>query len=525
MRVTFCGGSGIALMMAGMAACGPAPPSAAPQSAATAPSASAKASAAPRCQELLPKTAATTTPPACPCGDERTCIAKCDAGSADDCFQLSSCYANTAYGWAQDLAKFHRASKRACELGNAVACRNLGDTYRGGFGVAADPKLAEAGFARARVSLRAGCDANDAGACHVLAHVYRKGDGVAADEAAARTLDVKSCRLGHAISCMNLFFDALLQRRYEDSIGFSARLCELMCDDCDDVIKARERGSPAAATALADMKARCARGETLACEAASRIEKVPAGLPPRVRFSGNTGIPAAELTAAVQLDKPSAIWGREQLDEALERDAMAVMQIYFDRGYLDVQVAPPAPAPDPTGSFLDVHFRVAHEGPRYRLGKLVIEERDAKGKRVAPLGGKDLRLRIRAKNGDWYPPMEVLRDIAAIRRIYEDAGYGGVRADISRKTDPSRGIVDVEIPVRRGPLVRVEHIAIEGNRSVSEEKIRAAIGIREGQQFSGTALEDAKRRLEALGVFRKVGLAAAQKPDATRWTVTFVVEE
>jgi outer membrane protein assembly factor BamA len=99
------------------------------------------------------------------------------------------------------------------------------------------------------------------------------------------------------------------------------------------------------------------------------------------------------------------------------------------------------------------------------------------------------------------------------------------------KPDAPRGVVDIDIPVRRGPLVRYCLIEASGNVRVPSEVLYQEVGLREGDAFSESALEDAQKRLEALGAFRHVsvvtepGCLASTRAGEARWIVRFEVEE
>src|SRR5262249_28995703 len=140
------------------------------------------------------------------------------------------------------------------------------------------------------------------GGYYMLGHAYRNGQGVPADAAAGHRMDERACALGQVVSCLLLAADAKDAGHHEEAVTRAARVCELACW-CQPVLDARGRGSPAASKAVADWKARRARGEQPACEAATRVEKTPAGLPAKARFTGNQAFSGEELDRVVEIDK------------------------------------------------------------------------------------------------------------------------------------------------------------------------------------------------------------------------------
>jgi hypothetical protein len=459
------------------------------------------------------------------CGDKAALTARCDEGSAVDCGNLGYCYSGLALGvpWTPDPGLFLRYSTRGCELGSAVACTNLGEAYRFGAGAPANAALAEGPFARALSIVRAGCDAGHGSDCHMLSHAYQRGDGVPRDESRARELEERSCALGDVLACIVRMLDAREANQTAEEVRRAARVCELGCW-CDPVLSARERGSPAAARAVADWRARCIRGDSVACAAAALVEKRPSGQPPRTRFRGNAALSADELDAVVEIDKPDGLLaqGRTRA-EVLERDTLVLSAFYYDHGYLDVRIETPTLSPADTQAFTDVEWRIV-EGARYRIGKLTIGERDPAGRPVAPLRG-GLRSRIAARDGDWFSRADLVRDLAVVQRLYRDAGYGDVKVEPQLTQDAGRAVVDIDIPVHRGPVIHLDYVVIEGNRRIPTQTIRAAIGIADGDTFSETRLDEARSRLRTLGPFRRVDLTTEAAPNTTHWTLHVDVEE
>lgn len=250
-----------------------------------------------------------------------------------------------------------------------------------------------------------------------------------------------------------------------------------------------------------------------------RVPRAPRAL--RVLFEGNGKVPAKDLLAVMHIDKDTPDTRGITNAQVLERDVLALTALYYDRGYLQVAVEPPRL--EHTETSLDIHVKVA-EGPQFRLGKIVIEER-VKGKAVAPLGGKEgLRSRFSLREGDVFARDVIVRDLQEIRKIYRDAGYANVQADPETTLDVARAVVDVTVPVRRMDLTTIAHVRIVSSEA-AKATIRQALHVSEGQLFSETALERAKVQLLALGVFRRVDISLQPVPSETSITVTIEAEE
>jgi outer membrane protein insertion porin family len=118
-----------------------------------------------------------------------------------------------------------------------------------------------------------------------------------------------------------------------------------------------------------------------------------------------------------------------------------------------------------------------------------------------------------------------VNDIGRVRTIYRDAGYGDVEADPETTLDRPHGLVDIHIPVKRGPLVTIDRVVVVGNHKVASDLILRAVQIPNGQLFGETKLEEARSRVLLMGAFERVDISTEAKPSASRWTVSFEVEE
>jgi len=121
----------------------------------------------------------------------------CDNGSGPSCDNLAMLYVQ-GQGGPRDETKQAAFFARACELGDAVGCKNTGITLS----KAAPPRL-ELAFA----SFKKSCDLGANDGCYELARSYMDGHGVAADPVAGFAGFDKACKAGvqHACSALGLY--------------------------------------------------------------------------------------------------------------------------------------------------------------------------------------------------------------------------------------------------------------------------------------------------------------------------------
>jgi outer membrane protein insertion porin family len=229
----------------------------------------------------------------------------------------------------------------------------------------------------------------------------------------------------------------------------------------------------------------------------------------RVTFIGNDSVDDDELRAVMFTGNPGIFAfgsGGPFRQDAFERDMAVISALYYDRGYLQVSINTPRVmlTPDRNGVELSITIE---EGPRYKIRRFRVFERDAEGKEVEPVGGRrKLRSLIRAESGDYFNRAQLLEDLQAVRTLYRDEGFANVLADPETTLDPTSREVDVVVPISRGPLVHFGRIEVAGNTKTRDKVIRRELEIVEGDKFSETNLERSRRRVTALGYFERVDL-------------------
>ncbi len=235
----------------------------------------------------------------------------------------------------------------------------------------------------------------------------------------------------------------------------------------------------------------------------------------RVTFIGNDHVPDEELRSQMQTgtgDLLSFGSGGSYRQDIFERDVLMLSALYYDKGYLSVQIGTPRVMLTPDRQGIDIAV-VLHEGPRYKIRQMRVYERDPDdpSREVEPLGGRRaLRELIQAHSGDYFNRAQLVKDLQSVRTVYRDAGYANVEAEPETELDPVHEQVDIVIPIRRGPLVHIERIEVKGNTKTRDKVVRREMQLQEGHVFSETLLEIGKRRITALGYFERVDVSTSQ---------------
>jgi Sel1 repeat len=121
--------------------------------------------------------------------------ASCATGA--ECSQLGVQYAQGVDGVAADGPLAARLFQRACDLGHAGGCNNLGLAFQSGQGVPQDYERSMEYFGRA-------CSAGFAEGCNNQGALYEHGQGVPVNLGDAQRLYTQACRHGSGLGCSNL---------------------------------------------------------------------------------------------------------------------------------------------------------------------------------------------------------------------------------------------------------------------------------------------------------------------------------
>ena len=248
----------------------------------------------------------------------------------------------------------------------------------------------------------------------------------------------------------------------------------------------------------------------------------------RVTFIGNEHVSEDELRGTMQTGQGSFFdfgSGGSYKQDVLERDILLINALYYDKGYMAVQVGTPRVMLTTDREGIDITI-VIHEGPRFKIRQLNIHEVDASGNDVIPLGGrKKLREMISAHSDDWFNRAQIVKDLEAVRTLYKDAGYYSVEAEPETVVDAKNAQVDILIPIKRGPPVRIERIEIKGNTKTRDKVIRRELEIQEGQLYSETGVELSRKRVMALGYFDRVDVTKEVGSSPDKVVVYFEIGE
>lgn len=216
-----------------------------------------------------------------------------------------------------------------------------------------------------------------------------------------------------------------------------------------------------------------------------------------VVFSGHVSVSQAELEQLVDLPIGQPLVNRE-LDAAVS----SVAEHYRRLGFPTVRVQPVLS--DMAGTSVSDAVRVrceieVVEGALTRVRSVTVDGNRRQTREV-------LDEAILSRPGEPYYPQQVAADRDAIRLQYLNAGFERVVVTVEPRFDDSLEGVDLVYRVGEGPRVMIEHVLIVGNDSIESDTIRREVTLRAGEPLSLVEVAETRRRLNALGLFRRIDI-------------------
>lgn len=235
--------------------------------------------------------------------------------------------------------------------------------------------------------------------------------------------------------------------------------------------------------------------------------------PGGVEVSGNQSLSIEELRPVLKMAQ-----GEVFVLSRLGAITGAITQLYRTKGFARVQVDS---ATDEVGPGVVRPVVVIKEGPRVVVGSVTLDGHKAvPADRLTPL--------LALKTGNPYYGPLVAHDRDALLLLYRNEGYSSadvIVAPVVPVTTPEGARADVRFAIVEGPQTIVEHIFITGNVSTKPSIIQRELQLKVGAPLGLEELTESRRRLSALGLFRRIQIAAISHGDPSLSDVVITVEE
>ena len=183
-------------------------------------------------------------------------------------------------------------------------------------------------------------------------------------------------------------------------------------------------------------------------------------------------------------------------EEILKEDVERIKEFYRSEGFLEVEVDYKV---ERKNGGHDVYVFI-EEGPRYRLGELKIE-----GNRLyaySELVGN--MLEKNARKGGFYRKELVDKVKRNIKGLYAEIGFANAFVEESKKVDPEKKEVRVNLKVHEGGPVYIRKIKVEGNYETRDYVIRRELRVQEQELALRRGIKRSRTRILNLGYYEDV---------------------
>ncbi len=183
--------------------------------------------------------------------------------------------------------------------------------------------------------------------------------------------------------------------------------------------------------------------------------------------------------------------------DRLNLDRELLRQYYLKNGYADARIVAGNAELSPDGSGFYITFAV-EEGEIYHFGTVSIES-SLQEVSTKPLYGDML-----TKPGEVYNGSQIDKTVEKLTLSIAEQGYAFARVRPRAQPDFTTRTINLIYTVDEGPRIYIERINIMGNTRTKEHVIRREFRLAEGDAYNPLLVDRAKKRLEALGLFKDV---------------------
>jgi outer membrane protein insertion porin family len=178
-------------------------------------------------------------------------------------------------------------------------------------------------------------------------------------------------------------------------------------------------------------------------------------------------------------------------------DKELLRQYYLKNGYADVRIASAGAELDREGSGFFVTY-VVDEGEPYKFGTIDIESA------LPQVNIAGLRGELLTKPGTTFDQSQMDKTIERLTLVTSEQGFAFARVRPRAARDPGTHIINVTYVIDEGARIYIERINVTGNLRTKDYVIRREFRLAEGDAYNPLMIDKAKKRLEALGFFKKV---------------------
>ena len=239
-------------------------------------------------------------------------------------------------------------------------------------------------------------------------------------------------------------------------------------------------------------------------------------------FSGNKNFSDAALAQAI-VSRERRWWAfltpNDKYDEGrLDYDVRLLRQFYLSRGYADVNISRARGGLLPDRSGFALTFLI-DEGERYKVNDIKISSQ------IENIDLEAIRDLMKFDDDQWYDVRQLEQGLLDVSNQLGVYGYAFVDVTPQIVTDPSTGLLDIEVSIGQARRNFVERIEFVDNTRTLDRVIRREFELVEGDAFNQLKLDRSVRNVRNLGYFSKVDVQNIQGSSADQTITRVTVEE
>jgi outer membrane protein assembly complex protein YaeT len=213
----------------------------------------------------------------------------------------------------------------------------------------------------------------------------------------------------------------------------------------------------------------------------------------RVLFEGVHSIKESELQGLLK-----SVGYFNQGPAEREQAVPSIENIFRERGYLDVKVAPPDGQLNEQTRILTMVFRVT-EGGLYHFG-------DIRFRGNAEFTDDALMMKIKIGPESVFQLSTANKARQILQELYRMTGYNDASIQFSQVKDVSRRIISLTFDIQEGLQRIVREIQVEGNEKTTQGLVRSQLGMEWGDVLSDEKLSQARTNLYDAGAYAFVDI-------------------
>jgi outer membrane protein insertion porin family len=223
-----------------------------------------------------------------------------------------------------------------------------------------------------------------------------------------------------------------------------------------------------------------------------------------IRFVGNRKIPDETLEQYVDVHVGEAI---DDFRIAMSRQA--IEDLYRDRNFAFAHVTVD---PKELGEHGNVVFHIT-EGPNVRIRKVNF---------IGRRSFTEQRLRGQVRSLNWIPvfragtfdPEQIADDVASLQRFYTSKGFFDARIGRKLIFSPDLSEIQIDFLIDEGRRYVIDRVSFKGNRTLSDEQLRAALRLGPGRPYDADLVtRDIREMVRAYSPFGFIYQPDARSPE------------